>query len=405
MSSNQPSNGRAGRALIALVALAATAGALAIPASAASGQGTAAIVLAQHDKGRTLSGQGVKVLAGLPASKDGRTLTLPIAAVVAGANASATGDGSLSFKRGKRSIDLTELSFNLTARTLSGKLGNEIIDVFKLGAAASVDASANSVALDEGKLRLTRRAATALKSALKLGRTPTTKGVGMVWLSARGTQASSAPAAQAAAKPATPESPGHDAPKAVLAGNAGWGLLTSWREYVLGNFGPGSVGTIATGAGATANGALTSPATVFGFPAASGSYEKGTGGASDKLTLETEGNLVFTKLGHCIIEVKVDDLEVTLDGADSSIVLDSVYDVGTPEGMSCGDLPAVPIEDVTFADLDLSGVTPSYSNGGKTIAWTAIPASLTAAGSTAFMGGQYPAGQALDPVIITAEIE
>jgi hypothetical protein len=403
-SYRQSSNGRAGRALIALVALAATAGALAIPASAASGQGTAAIVLAQHDKGRTLSGQGVKVLPGLPASKDGHTLTLPIAAVDAGANPTATGEGSLSFKRGKRSVDLTGLSFDLGAGTLSGKLGDEEIDVFKLGAAASVDAAAGSVALQEGKLRLTREAAKALKSALKLGRTPATRGVGMVWLVARATPASS-PAAQAAERPAAPEKPGHEAPKAVLAGNTEWGLLASWRAYILGEFGPGSVGTIATGGGATASGALTSPATVFGFPAATGSYEKGTGGASDNLTLEAEGNVVFTKLGHCIIELKAGDLEVVLDGADSSIVLDSVYDVGTPEGMSCGDLPAVPTANVTFADLDLSGVTPSYSDGGRTITWAAIPASLTAAGSTAFVGGQYPAGQPLDPITITAEIE
>lgn len=61
MSSDQSSTSRTGKALIAFAALCAVTAALAVPASAATGHGSAAIVFAEHDKGRTLSGQGVKV--------------------------------------------------------------------------------------------------------------------------------------------------------------------------------------------------------------------------------------------------------------------------------------------------------------------------------------------------------
>ena len=291
MNSNQSSNGRAGRALAALIALAATATALAAPAGAATGQGTAAIVFAEHGKGRTLSGQGVKVLAGLPATKDGRTLSLPISAVDPGASASATGEGSLSFKRGKRSVSLTGLRFNLTAGTLSGKLGEEEVDVFELGAMAAVNPSSGSASLDGGKLRLTADAASELKQKLGLVRALRRDGVGMAWLAAKA-------------------NPAHEAAKPIVSGSAGWGVLASWRKYVLGNFGPGSVGTITTAGGATASGTLSEAGAFFGFPATGGSYEKGLYGAADKLVLHTQGSVTFAKPGHCIVEVKLGDLEL-----------------------------------------------------------------------------------------------
>jgi hypothetical protein len=149
---------------------------------------------------------------------------------------------------------------------------------------------------------------------------------------------------------------------------------------------------------------LSEPSGYFGFPEAGGSsFERGLNGAADKLVLETEGSVTFAKPAHCIMEVEVADLVVTLDGASSSIELDSVYDIDTPPG--CTDEPAVPTSDVTFARLDLSGVTPAYSNGGKTVTWSAIPATLTAEGSAAFGLPNYKAGQVLDPVTVTVGLE
>jgi hypothetical protein len=386
MSSNQTSNGRAGRALIALVALAATAGVLAVPAGAATGQGTAAMILAQHEKGRTLSGQGVKVLPGLPASQDGRSLTLPISAVNPGADASATGEGSLNFKRGKRSIALTGLRFNLVAGTLSGKLGDTELTVFRLDGPATANASSGNVRIDEAKLRLTADAADALKKGLGLARALRRDGVGMAWLSARA-------------------NPTHEAAKAVVSGSADWGFLTSWRTYVLGQQGPPmSIGSITVEGGATANGNLTDAGAFFGFPATGGSYEKGLYGAADELVLKTQGSVKFAKPFHCIIEIKLADLEVTIDGASSSIVVgDYSYDIDKFNGMGCDDQPAVLAPGTKLATLDAGAVTPTYAADGKTVTWTAIPAALTAAGSVPF-SPTYGEGQPLDPITITANV-
>jgi Htaa len=367
---------------LAAFALMAGVAAMAAPADAASGQGTAAMVLAEHDRGRTLSGQGVKVLAGAPASKSERTLSLPISSVDPGADPSAGSEGSLSFTRGKRAIDLTGLRFNIGASTLSGKLGGEQLDVFKLGAAASVNSAKGSIGLDAGKLRLTPEAGQALRQKLGLPRALRRDGVGMVWL-----------AAQA--------NPTHEAAKSVLSGAADWGVLASWRAYVLGQQGPPmSKGSITVEGGATANGTLSEASGFFGFPATGGSFQKGLYGAADELVLQTQGSVKFAKPFHCIVEVKLADLEVRIDGANSSIALDSDYDIDIPEGMTCNPQPPVTTGDVTFAALNLSGVSPTHSADGKTVTWTAIPATLTAAGATAF-GTGHKAGLQLDPVTIT----
>jgi hypothetical protein len=352
-------------------------------ALAVSGHGTADIRLAQHAKGRTLSAQGVKVIAGAPVQKSGNVLSLPISQLDPGAAASAASDGWLRFKRGKRGVVLSSPRFDLVAGTLNGKLGGEEIAVFKLGAPAQVDAAAGRVSLSGGALGLTAEAAAVLKQRLGLERALVRKGVGTIWLAAQ-------------ANPTRVATP-------VVAGEAGWGVLAGWRKYVLGNFGPGSVGTITTADGASAHGDLAQPSGFIGFPAAGGTFEKGLYGATDKLVLRTQGSVTFAKPGHCIVEVKLADLVVTLDGAGSSLALDSVYDIDTPEGMSCGPNPAVATTDVTFATLNLNGIAPTYSGGGKTITWSAIPATLTAAGAAAF-GTGYPEGEALDPVTVTVGI-
>jgi Htaa len=385
MASNDFRQGRLGRALVALAALAATA-IVAAPAQAVSGKGSAEIVLAQHEKGRTLSGQGVNVLAGTPATKAERTVSLPISNVDPNASASATAEGSLSFKHGKQAVSLTGIRIHLSAGTISGNLGGEQVDVFKFAGGATANASSGAVGLVDGKLRLTPDAAEALQEELGLARALRRDGVGMVWL-----------AAQA--------NPTHEAARAVTSGIADWGVLASWRNYVLSQFGPpSSIGTIAAEGGATTNGNMKEASGFFGFPTTSGTFERGLYGATDKLLLSTQGSAVFTKAGHCIIEVKFTGLEIQLSGADSKLVLDLDYDVDTPAGKTCVPQPPVSASDVAFATLDLSAVAPSYSPDGKTVTWNSIPASLTAAGSTAFLGGKYPAGQPLDPVTITAGI-
>ncbi len=383
MSSNESRRSRLAASLLALSATAAMTAALAAPASAASGKGEAAIVAANHSKGRTLSGQGVKLVAGAGAVSQGSKLTLPIGELnPSSTQPSATTSASFSFKRGKQTVALSGIRFDLKAGTLVGTLDGAEIPVFWLGATPQVNSSAGSILLGGGKLRLTAEAANALRDELGLERALIRKNVGMLWL-----------AAQA--------SPAHAAAQAVASGATDWGVLASWRKYVLGNFGPGSVGTITPAGGATANGTLAEPSGYFGFPAAGGSFQQGLYGAADKLTLNTAGSITFAKPGHCIVSVEVSNLEVKIDGANSAITLDSGYHVNKAEGKTCVEEPAVPATRVTFANLDLNGIVPTYSANGKTVTWTAVPASLTAAGSAAFIGGKYPAGQTLDPVTIS----
>lgn len=385
MASKDFRQGRLGRALAALTALVATA-ILAAPAQAVTGKGSAELVLAQHEKGRTLSGQGVNVLPGAPSTKAKNIVSLPISNVDPNAPAAATAEGSLSFKRGKRAVSLTGIRLHLSAGTISGVLGGEQIDVFKFAGGATANASSGAVGLVDGKLRLTQDAAKALQEELDLARALRHDGVGMAWL-----------AAQA--------NPTHEAAKAVTSGVADWGVLASWRSYVLGVQGPPmSKGSISVEGGATANGNLAEAGAFFGFPATGGSFEKGLYGATDKLALNTTGSVKFAKPFHCIIEIKLTDLAVTIDGANSSIVVgDYGYDIDKVVGKACEDQPPVLAPGTKLATLDATGVTPTYSADGKTVTWSAIPGTLTAAGAVPF-SPQYKEGQALDPITITVGI-
>jgi len=153
MAPNDFKQGRMSKVLVALAALAGTA-ILATPAHAASGKGSAELVLAQHQKGRTLSGQGVNVRAGAPATKAKNIVSLPISAVDPNANATATAEGSLSFKRGKRAVSLTGIRLHLSADTISGNLGGEQVDVFKVAGPATANASSGAVGLVEDVRRV-----------------------------------------------------------------------------------------------------------------------------------------------------------------------------------------------------------------------------------------------------------
>lgn len=370
--------------LAALVASAFAAAALASPAVAADGSGEAVIRPADHAQGRTLSGQGVKILAGPGASSANGMLSLPIGSLETGAVASASASSALSFQRGRRHVALTGIRFDLARNELVGSLGGQQLAVFKLGGGASSDAE--SVALPGGKLSLTAAAAKALRQKLGLERALVLRGVGMIWVSARVT-------------PPTPTPAIPTGPRKVVAGEVDWGVLASFRSYILGNFGPGSVGTIGVEGGATANGTLSAAGAFFGLPVSGGSFESSGG----KLGLTTVGTLVFAKPGHCIDEVEFSGIEVALDGASSLLTLDARNAIRTPAGMTCAANPPVASDDVPFATLDLSAVTPSTS--GDTMTWTGVPATLTAAGSSAWgMGPPYVAGKQLDPVTITVEL-
>jgi hypothetical protein len=382
MSSNRPRRGRLSTSLLALAAVAALTVAFAAPAGAVPGSGDATIVAADHSKGRTLSGQGVKLLAGAGANTQGNKLNLPIDQVgPAGTQPAARSGAAITFKSGKKSVALTGIRFELAAGTLVGNLGGSEIPVFWLGAPSQVNSTSGSVGVSAGKLRLTSQAAELLQDKLGLERALVRKGVGMIWL-----------AAQA--------NPVH-VTKQIASGVLDWGFLTSWREYIYKELGPGSVGSITVEGGAAIHGEVAKPGAFFSFPGSGGSFHEGLYGATSTLALNTQGSVKFAKPGHCIVEIRFTNLQVSINGASSSIVGDLTYDVDKAVGKSCENQPPVSAPGTTIATLDASGVAPVHS--GNTVSWTNLPATLTAAAATPF-APQYKAGQVLDPVRVSVGI-
>lgn len=335
---------------------------------AVSGHGSAELRFAQHGKGRTLSGQGVSVIPGSPAQRAGDFVSLPISSLDFGTAPAAGSEASLVFKRGKKSVALGGLRFDLAAGTLNGKLGGTDLAVFRLGAVANVNARAGKVTLSEGSLRLTDAAAEALKQKLGLERALVRKGVGMAWLSAQ-------------ANPVR-------VTKQVVSGGIGWGFKSSWRDYVLATPPAGSEEVLG---GATATGPLTSPATTYGFPARGGSLAGVLDGAVDSLTLTGGGAVKWAKPGHGINEVRFSNLEVEIGSGGSWLIGDIRTEIGPPAES----------EHVRIAELKTTAVTPVWSADGNTVTWPAVPATLAAEAATSF-AGFYDSGEELDPVTITA---
>jgi hypothetical protein len=334
----------------------------AVPAWAASGSGSVELKLAQHDRGRTLSGQGGKIVVG----------KLPIAELDL-AKATAASPGALGFRRGSREVTLTGIHFDFAAGTLNGLLAGRQTAVFKIGS-AQLDRVAGTVRLSEAVLRFTPEAAQIVRRQLGLKRALRHNGIGLIWLGAQ-LVASSEPGPAAVTQP-------------VVSGEIAWGFKSSWRAYVLTAPPAGSQEVLD---GATATGPLTSPATTYGFPGTGGSLTAVPGGAVDALTLAGEGAVKWAKPGHGIEEVRFSDLEVEIGGSGSWLIGDVRTEIGPPAES----------EDVRIAELETAAVTPQWSDGGNSLTWPEVPATLTAEGAASF-AGFYEAGTELDPVTIAA---
>jgi hypothetical protein len=366
MRRNRTSRSRGARLLGVLALAAAVAAALAAPAGAVSSSGSAEIVTADHDRGRTLSGQGGKLAPAAGTSLEDGKLTLPVPELDP-AQGTAGQAGNLRFRKGKRGVALTGIHFDFSAGTLNGSLGGEEMAVFKLGTGSAIDPLAGTAVLSEGVLRFTGEAARIVRRKLGLKRALRHNGVGMIWLNAR-------------ANPIQVTRP-------IASGALDWGFRESWRSYVL-NVPP--AGSAEVSGGATATGPLTSTATTYGFPAAAGSFARGLYGAGDSISLSTIGAVKWAKPGHGIDEVRLSDLEIRIGGAESWLIADVRTEIGPPAES----------KDVRFAQLDAGAVAPVFSADGNTVTWAQIPATLTVEGASSF-SGFYEAGDPLDPVTIS----
>jgi hypothetical protein len=164
----------------------------------------------------------------------------------------------------------------------------------------------------------------------------------------------------------------------VSSGDADWGVKASFRTYVTGPVGGGSI--------TTTDGATVDPDGTFRFPNATGTADHGAG----SLDVAFDGGVQF--LAHAgALDLTISDVRITRTGTSGALTADVVsrsLDTGLYE-----DFP-----DIAFASLDYAGVAPSTAGDATT--YSGVPATLTAAGAAAF-AGFYPAGTALDPVTFT----
>ncbi|HEX3240401.1 MAG TPA: HtaA domain-containing protein [Solirubrobacterales bacterium] len=416
------------RALAVLaLALAAIIAATATSASAAPASGEVVLTLKKGAKSSLLR-EGVKAS---PRSGKGATQTvkLPVSDLELGAASLVKTGATLTLSGGGKSAKLkdVELKIGATSTAISAKLGGKSQVFFRAGAEAQTVGTAVVV---KGPLTLTGSGARALREAL-----------GLDGISGGRVGSANVAAAISAATPVTPAPKQPDAPVdpypyatqcpvASVAGapggageapgtvdgiaaapifNAGtsqevtgtevdWGFRSDFRGYVLGSPPPGSLQPL-DGAEAKPTGSgMADPDSFFSFPASGGSYERGTAAdfSDDKLVVNGTGTVLFCKSDHGF-DVVLKNPTVTIDGANSRITADLGANFnGTWH----------PFQRVDVADLDLDGVTPTIGDGGTTIAWDEIPATLTADGAKASgLSGFYSAGETLDPITVKTSLQ
>ncbi|NJQ17228.1 HtaA domain-containing protein [Streptomyces bohaiensis] len=180
--------------------------------------------------------------------------------------------------------------------------------------------------------------------------------------------------ATAFAAPAAADTPAPAATYDLVDGTLDWGVQESFRTYISGPIAKGSI-TLDDGAQRNDDG-------TFAFTGGTGSYDLGT----HSVATEFDGSVHFEGHGG-VLDLKLSDLRLVTEGRTGGAILADVT-VGTDT-----------TEDVEFARLDMSGVSPGRGDGGAMV-FADIPATLTAEGSVAF-GGFYEAGAALDPATLT----
>lgn len=197
------------------------------------------------------------------------------------------------------------------------------------------------------------------------------------------TTTTAAPTTTTTAGPTTTTTQVPPAEAEVTGGHVDWGVKASFRTYITGNI---AKGTATPGAGAVKNADGT-----YRYPVDAGAA---TYGGKDDVEAPVDGDIHF--VGHeGQLDLRISDIEVVIDG-DDAVLLADVASKSLQSGQT------QQFQDIEFADLDLSGVTPGAV--GATVTWASIPAKLTAKGAEAF-AGFYKTGDAIDPVTLVLTVE
>ncbi|WP_052849493.1 HtaA domain-containing protein [Streptomyces avicenniae] len=174
------------------------------------------------------------------------------------------------------------------------------------------------------------------------------------------------------------------AERTIAGGRLDWGVKSSFQTYI--------TGPIAQGSWSLNGGASTVGQSQFRFHSAQGTYDPDSGA----FTARYQGGVRFTGHqeadGNLQLDLTISNPSVSVSGGSGTLYAD----------MRSKDRESGAITDsrqVPLASLDLGGID---LRGGTGIAVTGIPATLTAEGAVAF-AGYYAAGDALDPVTLSAD--
>ncbi|MFJ8045021.1 HtaA domain-containing protein [Kitasatospora sp. NPDC096147] len=176
------------------------------------------------------------------------------------------------------------------------------------------------------------------------------------------------------------------APGTVSGGRLDWGIKHSFLSYV--------TGPIAKGSWSLTGGASTVGGDTFRFHSATGSYDPESGA----LTAALSGGVNFKgheSNGTFALDMKLSRFTVKAGSGSGGLYADVVSkakDTGTVSSAS----------QVKLADLGLGGI--DLRGQGGTITLSGVPATMTAAGATAF-GNFYPAGTQLDPLTLSVNVK
>ncbi|WP_165985955.1 HtaA domain-containing protein [Streptomyces sp. YIM 98790] len=181
-----------------------------------------------------------------------------------------------------------------------------------------------------------------------------------------------------------PAAPAHAAERTVSGGRLDWGIKASFPTYV--------TGPIAQGGWTLTGNAGTAGQNQFRFHSAQGDYDPGTG----EFTARYSGGVRFTghraEDGTYELDLTVSNPSVRISGSSGTLHADMrSRDRETGRFTERSQVP--------LAALDLGG---AEMRGGTRIELSGVPATLTAEGAEAF-AGYYRAGDALDPVSLTAD--
>lgn len=175
------------------------------------------------------------------------------------------------------------------------------------------------------------------------------------------------------------------APGDIAGATLSWGFKQSFRSYLTGPIAHGHV----TGTG-------VDTATPYGWSGGTGTSASNTVTYPGALQFQGHQGMVTGDPAAYALDITITDVRVKITSAAAGELQADVVS----RDMATGELVSYP--DTVIASLNLAGGTNAST--ATSVAYTGVPAALTAAGVPAF-AGFYPAGSALDAVSFSWPVE